>query len=409
MMRTQILLWVLVLGLSACEQGELASSPVIELDNAAMTASFDGQVDATTLDAGAAIVTVASDGGAVLVGTADGVFTWNGTELTVMDVYAEDPAGPWVTGAVTAMATRPQGGAFVAAESGLFTTAYGVLVPSPVNASLQDVVIGGLAVRGQGEAEELWIAADSGLVRVTAGLRSDFDLPDGGRPLMVAASDAALLVATDQDGLYVIDPVGMAVSRLDGAAPVSALAGAPSQLWALTGEGVIGQATDGAWTVFAGDPAAGEPRGLAVDDAQGAFLVTDMGVLELTAGGSAATIGDTVTWPQGLQVTVAAVDGSGHLVAAGFDATAVAPVVGAPLSFEVDIAPIFERLCNSCHISGASGVPLRDFTDYAQVVAIADPILERIGTGLMPPAEMPQLNDDEYDAVVSWFATGATP
>ena len=79
--------------------------------------------------------------------------------------------------------------------------------------------------------------------------------------------------------------------------------------------------------------------------------------------------------------------------------------MGEGLSFETDIAPLFESECNGCHLEGYPG-PKHDFTQYEEVMALDDAILERVSLGLMPPGG---LADEQLEQVLLWIQSGSQP
>jgi len=79
--------------------------------------------------------------------------------------------------------------------------------------------------------------------------------------------------------------------------------------------------------------------------------------------------------------------------------------MGEGVSFETDIAPLFESECNGCHVAGYPG-PKHDFTQYEEVMALDDAILERVSLGLMPPGG---LVDEQLEKVLLWYQSGGQP
>jgi hypothetical protein len=90
---------------------------------------------------------------------------------------------------------------------------------------------------------------------------------------------------------------------------------------------------------------------------------------------------------------------------------------GRPLTFAKDIAPIFQRSCQSCHHAGTS-TPMSLMT-YSEVRPWARSIKERVARRDMPPWHLDKtvgirhykndrsLSDEEIATVVRWVDTGA--
>jgi hypothetical protein len=75
-------------------------------------------------------------------------------------------------------------------------------------------------------------------------------------------------------------------------------------------------------------------------------------------------------------------------------------------SYENEIAPILNVMCNSSSCHGAGNGP-RNFTNYANVAAKAQQIKLRTGNGSMPPAGQPDLTPQQIQLIACWVDDGA--
>ena len=381
---------------SSCDD---AAAPSVETSTNALSVVYESSAQVATQPTEAPITSVGSAGSVVLVGTEAGLLVHDEDQLESAQLIITDDDQPVTVGEIFAIAKRSHG-AFVASTEGLFVWSDGMLQTSPAGASLEGLSVRAMASRDSEVGEELWLVSDHGLSVISDGTRTDFDVPMlAAPPQRVAASEDALLVASTTQLVAIALP-SMEVSTFDDLGVIHQLAGAGPHLWALTDAGPVGRSSGAPWQQLdLGDGS--RSRSIVVDPTLGLFIITDKGVV---TGDSAVE----VPWPEA-DASMAALDSLGRLVVANSTVTMTVVVDMAKISFAEDIAPIFETRCNTCHLAGTPGVPFRDFTDYEQVVALEDPILERMGTGLMPPVGSPELSDDEFDAVVAWFATGAQP
>ena len=117
-----------------------------------------------------------------------------------------------------------------------------------------------------------------------------------------------------------------------------------------------------------------------------------------------------------LAVLAGALFGGGTLIA---DEAPADSQQGAPLTFEADIAPIFDKRCSRCHgqqtqkggLDLSSPVTLLAGGESGQVVAAGQPreslLWEMIRDGEMPPEDEPQLTPVEMATLRKWIAGGA--
>jgi hypothetical protein len=353
--------------------------------------------------------------GVVAVGTPDGVLVGSVLEhdlLAELPLLADDDE-PEETGAIQHLARRATGGLLVAAEGGLFHSATGILLPSPLSASLEDITFASLDAIGDGAAEELWIVDGEGtLLHVAHGMLAALTLPGGegvdvavgvgnGLALVVRGGDAALVDVHAQSVTALAGALGEvhAFDRSDDGAAFLA-----------TDAGLLGRDRDGSLTLrtFAAE---GEPAlpALAVSASFGALLVgTAAGLVDVDLDEG------TATW---LDDDVAALPGSITVDALG-DAWAIDDGelyryrTGEPVSFASDVEPFFEQHCTSCHDQGLEGAPVLVLTDYSVAEDRALTILSRlraVGVSPMPPANTEILTAQDYSVVTRWVASGKNP
>lgn len=391
---------------SACQQDAQTSW---NGDSAAVTIVTDEQrpsqsSETVPLDT---VTAIGTDGDLLLMGTDDGVYRWNGSELVAVDVYAPTVDGPWFTGHVRAIATRAVG-TFIATENGIFTTADGVLVPSPLSGEVDGAAITSMAARGEGSEEQLWFVANGVVGVVEGGMHYDIVWPDGvSAPEQVVGCDDLVMVSAGDD-VVAIDPAAQTVTHIPGVGRTLDFASTHDQIWTLTERGILaGNAADG-WSLFT---FTADVTAIGASETVGLYGVSEtVGLVAFNGlAGSGAVEVDAVPFETAPgPVSDVVIAGNSSLLALTEQGGVIITVVGTPVSFAADVAPILEATCNSCHATGGAG-PLRDFTDYSQVVAIQDAVLERVGTGLMPPASATQLTAAEYETIIHWFATGAQP
>jgi hypothetical protein len=94
------------------------------------------------------------------------------------------------------------------------------------------------------------------------------------------------------------------------------------------------------------------------------------------------------------------------------------PAAGGDLSFATDIQPIFNVTCGPCHAEqGLYGVSIGDpdiETAYQSAVDLEDRVLDRIGSGTMPPpcsggapGDSGCITEEDLADVEAWYAAGA--
>lgn len=343
------------------------------------------------------VTAVLGAAGQVWVGTMDGVARAGLTGPELVEVWAE--AGePTATGAVRQLAARAEG-VLVLAEAGLFHSGQGVLLYSPLSLALDGLDVGAVAVAGEGASEVVWIGAADGLYRCTTSLLERIDVPGvSGGPLALAVDGDHVWVSWPE-GLVDLDPTAWTYRLERRVAGGTSVVVADGEVWVGSLAGLYHVGEELTWYSL-DHTGLGVPIGaLAADPAGGVLVGLDGRVARVDAGG-AVEVAEVDGAPRGIGV-----DGIGDLwvgTAAGVSAVRI----GTPISFAGDVAPLLGAQCNGCHWDSAVG-PRHDFTDYNQVVPLADDVLERVLTGQMPPSG--PLPAADVDTLVGWYETGLNP
>ncbi len=387
-----------MLGCNESLPTEPASPIEITVVSGAATWS-DQAVDQLTYQAPATITAMATDDGVALVGTEDGVYSVGAAGLVEVAVFAADASAPLSTGAVHAMAAR-QSGAFVAAEQGLFHTFEDRLLTSPLSDALATTRVHALAVDAGAATETLWLATDQGLYMSSGDVLSHIAfVSEPGAATAVGVAGAEVLVAFGP-ALYELDSVTLTYVAV------------PQQLGNITSICATGDGfsitSDAGLTVRTSDGA--YQRYTLADDSTAAAEAAVAGVV-LTAAGAITIDNGVLTGLAPLESTTdtgaMTIDGYGTVwIGRGTDVVGL--LIGTPVSFATEVAPILELRCGICHSDGYSA-PKHEFTDYETTRSLADSILARVTTAQMPPTPMPALTTDELDVLVSWYSTGQNP
>jgi uncharacterized membrane protein len=74
--------------------------------------------------------------------------------------------------------------------------------------------------------------------------------------------------------------------------------------------------------------------------------------------------------------------------------------------FAADVFPIFQTSCQTCHLPDGSG-SVRLFLDYATIREAVTTITMQVAQCRMPPADGPQITDEQRAAIVGWVRCGA--
>src|SRR5690606_21438421 len=120
---------------------------------------------------------LASIGGVAAVGTEDGVLASQlGADALVEIPVHPDHEGPKDTGSVRLLQRRAGDGLLALTDNGLFHSAAGYLLASPLSSSLDVQGISSLHAHGSGAEEELWIVSEQGCFWVADGELTKFSL-----------------------------------------------------------------------------------------------------------------------------------------------------------------------------------------------------------------------------------------
>jgi hypothetical protein len=73
--------------------------------------------------------------------------------------------------------------------------------------------------------------------------------------------------------------------------------------------------------------------------------------------------------------------------------------------YHATIAPVLATSCNVCHVPGGPSVHYLE--TYAEVSALAGPVLDQVYACKMPPAGYPPLSSAERADLLGWLVCGA--
>ena len=337
------------------------------------------------------------------MGASTGLYRVDQNELSLVPVYVEDEDEPASTGGVNHMEVAGDV-LVIAADNGLYHVQDWALLRSPMEDVVSDLQIHALSVTD----DEVWIAAQEGLFRITDDAMDSLSLGKGGVVVDVAAvSGAALLTYGSGSGhagaalSYVLDTITMESDWTPGG-----VTGAPLASWmellVVGGADLLVRTPDGAWTGWAGLEVASVGSG-----EDGLYLATADGIYRLTAEDGAPGITPVANVGDLSDTVGVTMDSWGHLWTATADGV-TRWETGDPLTFD-DVKEIFSGQCSWCHATGLSA-PKRDFESYDVVYAMLEPITEWIALDLMPPAGMGgPVSDENKQLLQRWIDGGAAP
>ncbi len=393
--------------LPACGGEETAgnggdSSTSVRIATVASPLTFPEDVAFVSHEVPDTVVAVGNDAGTIVAGTPTGLYGLFGTEFSAISVYSA-PGEPIETGGVTAIGRRGAG-ILVAAEDGLFYSSEGRLIYAPMSLAVRDLDIGMLHVVGAGENEVIWFGGETGVFVIVDFELGRFTLPGVEVPPSALAATEEYLVVAYGERIFEVRLTDLSYVELPADfGRVFAIDTDGTRFAIATERGVLVREPSGEYRRFT---LSGEQEGSRVDllasDPTGGWI-----------GGSEAGLfridGESVTglapWPWEGEARKGTVDDEGNVwIGTGTTLTMIA--TGTTIGFTADVAPIFDRKCNTCHLEGVAGAPRHDFTHYEEVVALADTILERLSTGQMPPAGLDPLTDEEFDTYLRWYTGG---
>lgn len=353
-----------------------------------------------------------SSSGRLVVASGDAIFEVDGALVEERPLYAtgDDPVA---IGAVHAISRRQAGGAWVAAESGLF-------VVDGLYASYSRVEVEG-ALHAITEAKEgafsgVWLGANAGLFRWRAESFEQLTLKDQSGPVeavSVSASSNAALVTIEAKPSLILHEGEKTLSEevptdLGVRAPFASLGNA---LYAASDSGLVrwDPAADPKWTrlsLQAGE--AGLPvRALAADPVANVLWIrTDDRLIQLEGEKLTSFTAPAVAAADTAQL---AVDGVGDVwLDDGAELVRFKTGVGSvDAAFTTDVQPWLTQHCTQCHA---------DFSDAVVFAPKAENALQRVRTGDMPRcqggvpcASEQHLTADEYAVLEAWIRGGKKP
>ncbi len=311
----------------------------------------------------------------------------------------------------------PRGtGVWVLASEGLFHSADGRLLRSPLSDSLDVSTVADVLSFGSGADEALWVRMTSGsLAQLKNGKKTEVSFSlngavvTGAQWLVPAGADRAL-VATSAKELFRVDLAASSVKRIAVSLPTVTLS-------ATEADGTVHLATQaGLFTVKPDDSvtqttfAAEGATPLPVTDVESVegqlYAVVGSKLLKRVNGAFVAV--QTLTAAAPRAVTQVA---NGDVLAIDSQALFAlkAPAQTGP-SFATDVKPFIVAECQqACHSNGANYAPIRRYDDYTTARANAALLVKRVtadGTSPMPPASYKVLSASQYAPLVQW-AQGA--
>lgn len=408
--------------LTAC--GEDGGGDIIEESEVAVRegAPSEGTISAmSALEASAAVEALGTDDrGRVLAVAGSTTYEVGANTLEARALYA-GPGEPTSTGRVHSVVPKMDGGAYLAAESGLFILDVLYVVHSPL-------MVGAGALRGvshvaSGPLAGLWISGDAGLFRSRDPMLEKYPLTVLGDS--VGAIDA---VAVQKNGNAALVLAGgkLAVLEVEGdkiisdvppleAGSIAAIAAGENRAYAAGEHGLLryDRTATPKWTRFTLAAAGATPSAaekilsLSVDAASGR-------VYARTAAAVIVLEGDQLSRYSALSLGAAdpgllTHDEAGDVwVAQG--STLQRMTLGANaarVTFRENVLPWVSMYCSKCHQNQTS-----NFEDYAVFREKAELALTRVRSGDMPrcdgglPCSEARLNAAEYSVLENWIRDG---
>jgi hypothetical protein len=347
---------------------------------------------------------LSGDGQQLVIGTSSGAYLLGVSSVLTLPVYSV--AGePTETGTISAMASRLSG-TLVAAENGIFHTYKSQLLVSPLSESLAGRQVQSMAVTTSGGNEIVWVAVGDALIAVNDTLFDEVVIAEeSGAPSVIGAV-GDVLVAAFETRLYEIHTGDWSYVVVDELpAPVRAMNAQAGVMAIATDAGLVTRRPGGVYTRFtlSDDTTGTAVISAAVDLTGRALGLTAVGLVRAAEG----TLEGVALFDEANEATQMALDSYGNAWV-GDGKTLVGWKIGNPVSFETAVKPILEGTCNTCHTDGVTA-PYHDFGDYGTAQSLANDIVQRVSTGQMPPAPVPPLGDEDYQILISWYATGLNP
>ena len=398
--RTMIPL-ALSIGLLGCSEPESArqDSTTIEVELVGSGGlSSEPPVETTQVNLSGSVTGLEGVGWDVFVGTDEGVFVLNDSRgaVTLEVVEAEWGEAPLSALSMTADLET----AVISTDKGLVHSQGALLLASPLSDPIGELLIEDMAIGSQGE---LWIAANDGLYRAGPTELVSVDYGSEAPPTHVAFHDGRVLVA-GQKSARIIDVESWSVQTLQLTGSVLDLGSRSGGFMLGCDDGLIVESDD-TWTRYP-ITTGGAARASAVTGREDRVVTaTSAGLVEWRDGDLRRLSEDTDLG----HIEHITLDQHGH-VWTSQGSEAIQWRAGNPPSFEEDIAPFFVSKCDWCHMSASAGAPQRDFKNYEIVVALLEPIIERIALGSMPPPEVGMTTtEEELELLARWIDGGLEP
>lgn len=343
------------------------------------------------------LVGMAFDGEHLFVATAESVWRVGGDELYVLE-YVPEEGSPDSLGTIVALLER-ENGILVRTTEGLFENYEWALVFSPLNDAFDaSLDVATLAEVGGATDLSLFVSTPSDVFYLSDTRFDRLILEDEGLVASALATTSTGALIAGEAGLLdvTIESLEAQVGSTELFGTIASMAGRDGLVGIASTLGTFFRDGEGAYHGLGSAPA----LGTAFDRAGRAIFLLEDSVLRSDTT-QVETFG---TWESEASPTAIGVDEFNHVWT--FSGTQLTRwEVGNPLSFEESIAPVFESRCNGCHLEGTPG-PKHDFSDYGEVFALQDSVLERVALGLMPPGGLPS---DELEMVLLWFQGGINP
>ena len=354
----------------------------------------------------------------VVLGGGSTAFVVSSGAFEARALYAEG-ADPLSTGRIFGLAPRMEGGAWLAADAGVFFVGRLYTAKSGLSAARASQI----SAVARGGLRGVWIAGEDGLLRSTGAALERLSVP--------GTSGAATAVAVSSDGNSAFAVVGGKLVLLRAATAeritaelsplepknISSVAAGSEMLYAATELGLIRwRASDApAFTLLTLAPAGQPPtipRALAVDGSTGAaWVLGAQAILEARLDGTLLSFNAPSSLLGQTSTAAMAVDSAGEVwVAAGSELDHYSASAGLPvnLSFERDLKPWITQRCAQCHSNQTA-----DFRAYEVFAPRAETSLNRIRTGDMPRCEGglvcpsgQRLTPADYAVLDQWIRAG---
>lgn len=346
---------------------------------------------------------VGVDGGGHVVAVSGGVtYALERGALAKKPMYADVGDIPSL-GDISAIADRPNGGAWLASDRGLFSVDRHFVVRSPVSEALSGLADASEAAGGP--LVGLWLVAD-GLYRQRGEVLDEIAVPGLSAPNRVAVSrDGQWGLVTDGTALALLRAEGgeLVARALDlGLGDVRDLARGPDAVWAATAQGLL-RADASGLTRFDLGPNPIAVAEVAVDASTGTAWARIDGALVAVQGAS------LVRYPTGANEAGLAVDqlGDVYTIADGALIHRGTGAEGSAVTFQ-DVLPWIQTHCSACHMNQTA-----NFEDYEVFADRAEDALSRVRSGDMPRCqgslrcdEDQALSPTDYAVLEQWIRDG---